>query len=237
MDSVEFLKRHQRLLFLPLDWTMPSLDVATFQEWQVANQDFSTHVVRTISKNPQAEATDGFWWIRYLFYKGTWAPGFEELFPEWVLFFESTPLLNRSDFYILQQTEDFRKTSYLHFDEKRIPGLRAYINGDDGLYFRRLKDPSSHPSVKELNSLLSMRHKEEMLEGPPIGISLPHPDIPFLIGNQCAPHAVCPSVHGPDKLTLVMQSGNPPEHAYDWNALEEMVQRSLVKYAEFALRS
>lgn len=236
MNHVEFLNRYSNLLFLPLDWSMPGLDQTTFSTWCDHNREFSTSIIREITKNPQSEATDGFWWIHYLFHKGRWAPGFTEQYPEWVEFFESSPLRNRSTFYVLQQTDECLKTGYLHFDEKRIPGLRAYVNGDEGLYFRRLKDPTSLPSVKDLNFLLSMRHNEALLNGPPIHIDLPQSNVAFLLGNQCAPHAVCPSVHGPRKLTFVMQSGNAPEDAYDWDALETLVQQSLRKYAEFALR-
>lgn len=235
MNHVEFLHRYNELLFLPLDWIIPSIDEAEFTAWAQNNREFSNSVVRETAKNPNAQATDGFWWVHYLFHNGVWAPGFAEQFPEWVLFFESSPLRNHRQFYILQQHEEVEQTGYIHFDEREIPGLRAYVNADEGLYFRPLKQPDTYPNIQQLNSLLSMRHNEDLLQPRELNIQSPCDHYPFLLGNQHAPHAVRPCLHGSRKLTFVMQSGNVPQDAYDWDALSALVERSLVRFADSAL--
>lgn len=228
MNYTEFQLQYRDLLFAPLSGLSLIIDASKWREWSEDNVDESRKAIRT-SGGPHAEPTDGFWNMRFMMNQGKWLADFESLFPEVVEWISRFPMNGVSTVYALVQDNPVGSANYLHFDEK-VPGFRAYINADDGMFFRRLKNPDIIPTFNELNT------DESLFLPDRAQAKSPHPNHAFLLGNEMAPHYVETMENSKDKITFVIQSSLPAEQSVNWDELAALLERSFVEYPEYIIR-
>lgn len=232
MNYQDFKLLYDGLLYLPLVSDMPRVDSIKLFEWMVANHQESVKAIRSISKNKDAEPTDGFWQISYMMHRGEWIRDFQSTFPDLSVWVGTLPMKEIATVYALTQDMPVGEENYIHFDEA-VPGLRAYINPDDGMFFRHLKDPEHKPTFNELNP--GGKTNEALLKPEKIWATSPSDQFLFILGNEQAPHSVVSKPDSHRKITLVIQSYLPAEESIDWGELSKLVEVSLSEYPEHVI--
>lgn len=189
MTFDEFNNTYHDLIFAPLSYKVPDIDINKLVKWANANRDLEYKMV--MKNNPsltdedfkkghtsELAFVDSFFLLTgYPGKNSQWFADFDKEFPEFVEFVDSMPIEGEPHFgFILQkpynEIADFNphRVSHIHADELGGYGIRMYVNSTKNrMYFYGLKENTLPEYIKEnySNSKSNLQRYHELENGKP----------------------------------------------------------------------
>jgi len=265
----EFKEKYKDLVFCPLPYEVPEIDLDKLYKWIDDNQDCEYNVHRdfggTMTKDEFDEMHRGPLAFFNSFFllagkpgeESIWYRGFDKLFPEFVDFVKSIPILGKPQFGFLKQKnyddmEDFNphRLSDLHVDELGGYGIRMYINSNkNNLLFYGLKSKdmaeydkqqSSYSSTARYNKLDS--NGDPVIENgvlmandnfydKPVRTKLKTSSQVFLISGINSAHYI-EHEQTDKKLTFLIMGRKELKDRYDWGKISQAIEEMKLTRAD-----
>lgn len=162
--KTEFLSKWGKLIFCPLDLSVPEISISTFLEWAEGAKETDYNLFKyttsraSLDKKIMTEeefAQDrkyGFWSARYALSYQTvansnnteseWANNFDKLFPDLVKFYHSLPIkkIKTIGFLIQNKSSNSPPFAPFHIDGPEMFGFRIFLNSKSkGFTMRKIQ--------------------------------------------------------------------------------------------------